>query len=173
MLVDDARLVLGAWQDQLLRDDDVRSWAYEVLKDVPAAELPEWLLDLATLGPSACMNRPSSDFLHVPRLDFASGFSLLVQASNFADIADLDAFITWTSRACIGEDLARPDVRFGYQLDHYMNDSTYLDECERLDLARGLVREQIPALRNRVVPVPQQVVELVRRSKLREREADR
>jgi hypothetical protein len=163
LLVDDARLILAAWQERLLTEDDVREWSYQVLDAVPAAELPEWLLDLSTSGPSACMSRPSSDFLNVPRLDYLSGLSLRLRTCDFANPAELDDFIAWTSRACMGEDLDKPEVRFGYQLDHYLND------CTRLDLARDHVAKELPALQEQAVPMPERVIELVSRSKLRTR----
>jgi hypothetical protein len=83
MLVEHARWILAAWRDRLLDDDDVRAWALEAIDSTPAADLPAWLLDLCTLGATACMIKPSAVFMCVPFLEFRSGFSLHVQSCNF------------------------------------------------------------------------------------------
>ncbi len=50
----------------------------------------------------------------------------------------VDAFVRWASRACMGEDLELPEVAFCYQLDHLW------DDCDRIDLAVDLVRRELP-----------------------------
>src|SRR6185503_12807720 len=102
-----------------------------------------------------------SEFLDVPGLDFSFEFSLRAQTCHLTDASDVEAFIGWTCRACMGEDLDRPEVWFGYQLDHYLND------CARLDWARDLVTKELPALQKQLAPVPEAVVQLIRRSKSR------
>jgi hypothetical protein len=155
MLVDDARLILAAWREPLLGDDDVRAWSYRVLEAIPALELPQWLLNLSTLGPSRCMSEPSSDFLYVPELDFPYWFSLRLRVCDLADRADVEAFIVWTCRAAMGEDLDRPEVRFSYQLDHFLND------CSRMDWAKDLLAKEVPTLLTQIVPVSDELVHLI------------
>lgn len=93
MLIDDARWILAAWRDRLLDDDDVQAWTLEAIDSTPAADLPAWLLDLCTLGATACMTKPSADFIWVPFLEFHSAFSLHLQACNFGVRTEVDALV--------------------------------------------------------------------------------
>ena len=163
MLIDDARWILAAWRDRLVDDDDVRTWSLGALDTIPPADSPDWLLDLCASGATTCMSKPSADFLHVPFLDFPSAFSLHVQTCNLADQTETDALVDWISRACMGEDLDRPEVRFGYLLDHDLND------CGRPDWARDRLDKELPALHPRLVPIPEKVLNLVRQSMARHR----
>jgi len=159
MLIDDARWILAAWRDRLLDDDDVRAWTHEVVDSTEVdADMPEWLLDLCTLGATACMSKPSADFVYVPFLEFRSAFSLHVQACNFRDRTEVDALVVWICQACIGEDLDQPEVKLGYLLDHDLTD------CGRPDWARDALVEALPALLPRLAPVPETVLRLARQS---------
>jgi hypothetical protein len=166
MLIDDARWILAAWRERILDDQDVRTWALEVIDSTSAPDIPEWLLDLCTLGATACMAKPSADFLYVPLLDFRSAFSLHVQACDFSNRTEVDALVVWISRACMGEDLDRPGVKLGYVLDHELND------CGRADWARDTLTKELPALRAQVAPIPDVVLRLVRQSASRSRGGD-
>jgi hypothetical protein len=165
MLLEDTRWILAAWRDRLLDDDDVRAWTLETIDSTPAADLPEWLLDLCTLGATACMSKPSADFVHVPFLGFRSAFSLHVQVCNFGDRSETDALVAWICRACMGEDLDQPEVKLGYLLDHDLND------CGRPDWARDVLVKELPTLQPRLAPVPEEVIRLVRQSTSRRRAA--
>jgi len=159
MLIDDARQILAALNENLLREEDVRTWSHSTLERMPAGELPEWLVDLASYGPIACLNRPRSEFLDVPYLPFRVSFSLRVQTTDFANTADAQAFIQWISRACIGEDLSHPEVQFGYQIDHLWND------CARADLCKELIAKELPRLSSQLVTVSAELLRLVATAK--------
>jgi len=161
LLEDDARWILAAWRDRLLDEDDVRSWSAEMLEVIPAVDVPEWLLDLCTLGPIVCMNKPSSDFLHVPELDFRSALSLHVRTCDLENSGEVDALIAWICRACMGEDLDRPEVRLGYLLDHDLND------CGRPDWARDALANELPALLGQLAPVSETVLRIAGQSRAR------
>lgn len=165
MLIDDARWILAAWRDRLLDDDDVRAWTLEAIDSTPAADLPAWLLDLCTLGATACMTKPSADFMWVPFLEFRSAFSLHLQACNLGVRTEVDALVAWICGACIGEDLDQPEVKLGYLLDHDLND------CGRPDWARDALVKELPTLRLRLAPVPETVIRLARQSTSRRRDA--
>ena len=161
MLIDDARQILAVWRERLLSDEDVRAWSWRMIERTPADDLPDWLLDLAAQGPWKCLSRPSSEFIDVPFLEFVVGFSLRVQTTDFANPAEVDEFVLWTARACMGQDAKQPEVGFGYQLDHLWHD------CDRQDWARELVRDELPNLRPQLAPVSNELVELVAAAKAR------
>jgi len=159
MLIDDGRQILAALNENLLCEEDVRSWSYSTIERLPADELPEWLVDLATYGPIACLNRPASEFLDVPYLPFRVSFSVRVQTTDFANTADAQAFIQWISRACLAEDLSHPEVQFGYQIDHLWHD------CARADLCRELIAKELPRLSSQLVTVSDELLRLVANAK--------
>jgi hypothetical protein len=111
MLIDDARQILAVWRERLLADEDVRAWSWRMIERTSADDLPEWLLDLAAQGPWKCLSRPSSEFIDVPFLEFVVGFSLRVQTTDFANPAEVDEFVLWTARACMGQ--TRNSPRWG------------------------------------------------------------
>lgn len=113
MQTDDARRVLAAWRENLLTDAQVAEWAAEELDATPANDLPEWLLDLCMYGVAQCMTRPSSEFLDVPDLTFAERLAIRVRKLDLSRSDHMEEFVDWVSRACMGEDLDRPEVSFG------------------------------------------------------------
>lgn len=158
-LVDDARDLLAAWRDGLVRDDDLVAWADDVLKELPSASVPEWLLDLAMYGPVKCTNRPSSDFIIVPASGFARALALRASVLDLGDSSQVEAFVEWAARACMGENLDEPAVKFGYHLDHFWVD------CDRMDLAVELVRSQLPSLRNGLPQISDGVLRVISSSR--------
>jgi hypothetical protein len=159
MLIEDGCQMLAAWREALLGDDDVRQWSWRMIEAIPVEDLPEWLLDLAIQGPSKCTARSASEFIEVPWLDFAFRFSLRVQTTDFTSAAELDHFILWTASACMGEDSDLPEVKFGYRLDHLWHD------CSEQDLARALVFDELPRLRENLAPVSPGLVQMILRAK--------
>jgi len=140
MQTDDARMVLAAWRENVLTDAQVAEWAAEALEATPAKDLPEWLLDLCMYGVSACMNRPSSEFLDVPFLSFAERLAIRARKLDPSRSDQMAEFIDWVSRACMGQDLGRPEVLFGYYVDHLWSD------CGKMDEAQAYVRKELPEI---------------------------
>lgn len=126
MLIDRANLMLDAWDDRLITDDEIRSWAETELASLPdAASAPEWLRDLVVLGPGSVANvahewRRRSGFLSI--------FDLRATRLDLEDRASVEVFARWLRRAALGEDIQFPEVQLGYQVDHYLDD---LGDLER------------------------------------------
>jgi hypothetical protein len=121
----------------------------------PGSE-PEWLLDLVMYGPARCTSRPSSDFIAVPFPTFLRACSLRANVLNLDDTREVEVFVKWASRACMGDDLDEPAVQFGYQLDHLWGD------CDRMDLAIALVRSDLPSLRTGLASISEDVLGALR-----------
>lgn len=130
--------MLAVWEAGFLGDAQVTDWAGRVLTTLRAANIPTWLLDLVQRGPAHCRDLPGFEW--PARLDYASEFCLRAVALDLASDASVVKFAEWASVSCIGEDLACPEVRFGYYLDHLIED------CRRMDLAVAHVREEIPRM---------------------------
>jgi hypothetical protein len=156
MHTDDARRVLAVWRENLLTDAQVADWAAEALDATPANDLPEWLLDLCMYGVTACMNRPSSEFLDVPLLSFAERLAIRVRKLDLSRSDQLEEFVDWVSRACMGEDSARPEVSFGYYVDHLWGD------CRKMDEAQAYVRKELPEIARSLPEVTPELDRLLR-----------
>lgn len=147
-LLDDGRHVLAVWQEQLITSRQVVRWADRAIEEAAAGQIPPWLFDLSGQGPDVCLKRPSSEFVEVPDLEFAMRLAIRAKMLDATNRAQVASFVTWLSRTCIGEDLSRPEVQFGYQVDHLWAD------CGRMDLAQQLVRQQLPAIAVLLPPIP-------------------
>lgn len=154
-LTDDARYVLAAWQERLITTKQVVRWADGAIGATAEQPIPRWLLDLSAEGPEVCRRRPSSDFLDVPDFGFGMGLAIRSSMLDKTDAAQMASFVSWISRACIGEDLSQPEVQFGYQVDHLWCD------CSRMDLAQDLVRDQLAALAPILPTVPRVLRDLL------------
>jgi hypothetical protein len=75
---------------------------------------------------------------------------------NLDDTREVEVFVKWASRACMGDDLDEPAVQFGYQLDHLWGD------CDRMDLAIALVRSDLPSLRTGLASISEDVLGALR-----------
>ena len=147
MLLDDARKILAAWDQRVLDDETVVAWADDVIEHTNAADIPAWLLDLSVCGPTKCTARPSADFIWLPPLSFSESFGLRARVLDLGSDTAVEEFVEWLSRACIGESLDLPEVRFGYDVEHLWGD------CDRMDLACERVRATLPTLRRPLDPL--------------------
>jgi hypothetical protein len=138
VLIDRANLMLDAWDDGLITDEAVRSWAgTELLAIVDSRQVPVWLLDLVQYGPHALTDvglewRRASGF--------GLRFALRATRLDLQERSEVEAFVRWLGRAAMGQELSDPEVRLGYQVEHC------LDDLGRIDLAVECVRNELPAL---------------------------
>ncbi len=139
MLLDERNRVLSVWAAGFLSDEQVSGWAERVLMShADPAQIPTWLLELVEHGPGPCFELEG--FGRPPKLDFPSQFSLHAVELDLASDDAVSAFARWAAGNCLGEDLENPVVRFGYYLDHL------IDDCGRLDWAVAQVREDLPGM---------------------------
>jgi hypothetical protein len=162
-LLAEGRQISDCWRLRLLDDDTVRAWSHRMLERISGDDVPDWLFDLATLGPHVRSARPSAEFIDVPWLDFGFEFSLRVRTLDTGNHVEVDEFLSWIMRACMGLDTSRPDAAFGYWLDHLYDDG------ERPDLAREELLRKLPALKTELAPVPAELVRLVTACKTTQR----
>jgi hypothetical protein len=83
-------------------------------------------------------------------------FSLRGRALNLENSREVEQFVSWASRAAMGEDLESPSVRFAYRLEHLWGD------CARMDLACELVRAELPKLLIQALEVPSELIAMLR-----------
>jgi hypothetical protein len=135
-----AQLLLAAWKAGFLSSSELVEWADRKIASVnDSSELPSWLLDLSLHGPEHCTRLSEEVFLPQTSLDFVTLFCCHVAKLDLADETKLERFANWIAKASLGEDLSRPEVMLGYQIDHLRND------CDRMDLAIDLLRAELPA----------------------------
>ena len=130
---------LALWVSSLLTSDEVIQWASnEVARlDQPPMEL----FDLVSDGPELCLKRAISDFSPRPTyLTYVEEFSLRACALSFDSDDMVLGFAEWASRRCMGEELSDAMVKFGYCLDHL------LDDCQDMSAVRTFVRIELPLL---------------------------
>jgi hypothetical protein len=138
MLTDRANLMLDAWDDGQVTDEDVRSWAGTELLSIADTKLaPTWLLDLVQHGPRSLADvglewRRSSGF--------KVRFAMRAIRLDLSDRPSVEGFAQWLAPAAMGEDLADPGVQLGYEVDHCLHD------LGDLDLAVDCVRQGLPGL---------------------------
>ena len=60
-----------------------------------------------------------------------------------------------------GEDLAVPAVKFGYHIEHL------LDDCDDIELARAYVKNHLREIVSELPPIPELLVELLGPSRCR------
>lgn len=130
---------LSLWVSGLLTAQEVVGWANgEIARiDVPPSEL----IDLSMDGPEVCLKRAQSEFPpRVRQLSYADEFALRAARLDLMADEAVHSFAEWASRRCLGEDLADPWVRLGYELDHLLCD------CQDYSAAAERVRAELPAL---------------------------
>jgi len=130
---------LALWMSGLLSSDEVATWAAREItrRDQPPMEL----FDLVSDGPEKCMKRAEFDFPPRPsQLTYLQAFAVRAVVLDLASDESLNEFANWAARSCMGEDLDNPVVQLGYQLDHL------LDDCEDPEVAKPLVRTELPSL---------------------------
>lgn len=138
MLTDRANLMLDAWDDGLITDEAVLSWAgTELLAITDNKQVPAWLLDLVQHGPHSLVDvglewRRSSGFI--------VRFAMRATRLDLQDRSGVEGFVRWLGRSAMGQDLSDPEVQLGYQVDHC------LDDLGSVDLAVECVRQELPAL---------------------------
>ena len=141
MLTDRANLILDAWDEQVIAEDDVRCWAEaELLAIGDVRSTPSWLQDLVQHGP-----RPFADVGHDWRRSpgFRARFAMRAIRLDLGDRSSVAGFARWVRAAAMGEDLADPEVQLGYEVDHC------LDDLGDLALAIECVRQGLPSLLER------------------------
>ena len=130
---------LALWTAGFLSSDQVTEWAGRQIAELD--EPPYELIELTCYGPDHCLKQSAADFSPRPSpMTYEEGFCLRAVASNLQDDAAVASFAYWATTNCIGEDLDRPYVVLGYQLDHLLNDN------QDLSGAIALVRSELPKL---------------------------
>jgi len=134
--------VLTLWEIGVLSSDDVIAWADS---QIVASVNPESILfDLSLYGPEVCLKKPMGEFPADPqRLSFIEEFSVRALVADLSSDETLLQFAKRVASSAIGEDLDEPFVRFGYQLDHLIND------CDNTPAAIQLVRDELPSMLSR------------------------
>jgi hypothetical protein len=130
---------LALWVSSLMTSDEVIQWASKEIARID--QPPMELFDLVSDGPERCLKRSISDFSPRPtHLTFVEEFSIRACALSFDSDESVLKFADWASRRCMGEDLSDSMVKFGYHMDHL------LDDCQDKSAARAVVREELPLL---------------------------
>lgn len=154
--LNDAFDLIDAWREGLASSEAIVEWADRQIAATPTDDLPEWLLDLSMYGPDKCMRRPFQDFIEIPTLSFERAFAIRARLLNVEDDAQIDQFVRWVSRACMGHDLDARAVQFGYELEHVWGD------CDRMDLAVQLVRTDLAAVVSTLPTISDDVIRALR-----------
>jgi hypothetical protein len=128
--------VLALWRVGLLTDAEVVIWADRTI--MSSDEVGEAVAELSLKGPRRYWELPRADFPHPDPLSFLEEFSLRVVAINISSILEQRSFVEWLSRACMGQDLGVPEVKFGYHVEHLWGD------CDDMQAATALVRQRLP-----------------------------
>ncbi len=128
---------LALWASSVITSDEVVRWAS---KEVARLDNPPMeLFDLVSDGPERCLKRSISAFSPRPtQLSYVEEFSVRACLLSMDSDESVLKFADWVSRQSMGGDLSDPMVKFGYQLDHL------LDDCQNKSAARALVREALP-----------------------------
>jgi len=130
--------VLALWRVGLLSEGEVIDWAD---RRILAVEPPsDALVELSLHGPQKYLNLPAADFPRLESLSFEEEFSLRASALDLASNPEGQSFVRWLAGACMGRDLAEPEVALGYRVDHLWND------CDDMPAAIAFLRENLPAL---------------------------
>jgi hypothetical protein len=132
-------VALTLWEIGLVSEADLVAWAdAQILEqENPSDEL----FEISLHGPAWCLKWEARELTTRPvQLTFIEEFSLRACALNLASDRAATRCVDWASRLCMGEDLAQPEVRLGYDLDHLSAD------CQDMPAAIRLLREKLPAL---------------------------
>jgi len=145
--------VMGFWKEGILTEAEVIIWAdQQILKEDDPSEA---MMDLSLKGPAFCSKRPSYEFPAARNFSFSEAFALRASKLDVENITEVERFIVWLSRACLGEDLATPEVTFGYNVEHYTfacndwplaieylkdNIQELLPKCRKLAISLGVER---------------------------------
>lgn len=109
--------IIGIWKEGILSSDDVIRWADEQILEIDCPGEP--LIELSLKGPAECTKRPSYEFPDGRIFSFRERFALRVVNLNLDDESEVNEFIEWLTRDCMGENLDFPEVSLGYHVDHY------------------------------------------------------
>ncbi|MBE8718171.1 hypothetical protein [Cellvibrio polysaccharolyticus] len=109
--------IIGLWVEGLLSYDEVIAWADD---RILVSKCPEnELIELSLKGPELCSKKPSYEF-PAPRIfTFLERFALRAVWVDIESCSDMNRFMEWLIRACIGENFELPEVALGYHVDHY------------------------------------------------------
>ena len=130
--------IIGIWKEGLLSDEEVVVWADEWILE---SEYPEEeMIELSLKGPKACSKKPSYEFPSSRDFSFSERFALRAVNIDLDSNTDIDAFISWLTRACTGEDIDLPEVMLGYHVDHYAWD------CDDMPHAVRHLKKEMAAL---------------------------
>ncbi len=66
------------------------------------------------------------------KFNYSEEFALRVQRLDVSNIDEANQFIDWVSKAAMGLDIEKPDVAFGYQMDHYIDYNEGVDPYDYL-----------------------------------------
>lgn len=130
--------VMGFWKEGFLTEEEVITWADQqiLIEDEPS----EALMDLSLKGPEFCSKKPSYEFPSAKIFSFSESFALRASKLNIDNVTEVEQFIEWLTRTCMGEDLDLPEVSLGYHVDHYAWD------CDDWPLAIKYLKDNIQEL---------------------------
>ncbi|MGF1868317.1 hypothetical protein L4D15_24250 [Enterovibrio norvegicus] len=131
-------IIISLYQEGYLTDKEVVDWADDkILKE---QEPFEYFCMLSLKGPKYCSSLPATDFPSAKQLTFSERFALRATKLNLESEEDCEHFREWLASTSLGENLALPEVMFGYHIDEdfYCTDNR----------SRGLkyFNEQMPKL---------------------------
>ncbi|MDI4634572.1 hypothetical protein J7U46_16050 [Pelomonas sp. V22] len=149
--------VIALWRTQFLSDEEVVAWAdRQILKSDCASQE---LIDLSLYGPAQCLRRSDSDFAAaLTPLPYSTEFALRASALPMSSAESVLAFCKWCARSAMGEELAIPEVSFGYHVDHLLHDC-YLEE-EAIGYARSKLPELLSVCSAAVAPFLEVLLEV-------------
>ncbi len=121
--------VMALWQEGVWTDTEVSQWADQQFCIQPD---DAYLLELVLYGPKHCIVLPEFQFPRPERLGFQQCFALRLVKLNPDDRCQRMAFIRWAIKHAMGDDLALPEVKLSYLLDHYLEAFEDCSEAEKL-----------------------------------------
>lgn len=130
--------IIGIWKEGLLSDEEVIVWADEWILESECPE--EETIELSLKGPKICSTKPSYEFPSGRDFLFSERFALRAVNIDLENSAEVEVFIAWLTRACMGEDLDLPEVMLGYHVDHYAWD------CDNKPLAIRYLKKEMAVL---------------------------
>jgi len=113
-------IVLGLWSEGFFSESDVISWADKSILEMDD-DIYDPLIELSLKGPGKCVKKPSYEFPSAKVFSFRERFAIRLTKLDLSNHEDIKQFVTWVARNAMGEDHDIPEVRFGYQLDHYLD----------------------------------------------------
>ncbi len=139
--------LIGYWRLGCIPAEALVDWADRVLTAADTGtDVPYWVIALSLKGPAEFLNGDDDERVDELALSFIDAFDAMIEAFDPDREEDVDLFMRWIARACIGEDLGPYPVQVGYGVDSCLD---YGD----LSGARELTEETMRRYRGTNYPI--------------------